>query len=56
MILNSVPTIVSLFCFIIQKEEVEELIAAIDINNPKYSAAIEELTQIYCDCLSVISL
>ena len=43
-----------LYSFIIQKEEVEELISAIDINNPKSIAAVEELTQIYCDCLKYI--
>ena len=43
------------FDFIIQKEEVEDLISAIDVNNPNYAAAIEDLTQIYCDCFISIS-
>ena len=39
------------YIFFFQKEEVEELISAIDIHNPNYVTAIEELRQIYYDCL-----
>ena len=34
-----------------QKEEIEELISAVDVHNPQFIPALEELTTIYRDCL-----
>ena len=41
----------TMIIFYLQKEEINELIAAVDLNNPNYSNSLEELTQIYRNCL-----